>query len=298
MEVKEVKVSGILNPTSIDIGEYVINPYRGCAYSCLYCYARFNKVALKDPRAWGTYVDARINAPQLLERELAVKKPTKVLLGSTTECFQPCEADHEITKKVLEILINRKVFFSILSRSPGILRYMDLLKSGYCDAVYFTVNSYPPRLKSLLEPYSPSFEARAEAVNTLIKEKVRVIPYFSPVLPYISGLENVFSIFPGSDRVEFEALNFSLGNIGEVMERVERVYPELMPVYRRMLSDEGFYRDVWSEVKNTIMKEAAKEKKEHKIYTHRFNAYFVNTYSRVRPCREAEITEASEKSEL
>ncbi|MBU1062350.1 MAG: hypothetical protein KJ952_06515, partial [Candidatus Omnitrophica bacterium] len=126
-EFKTVKISRILNPTSIDLGEYVINPYMGCEFACLYCYVRFNKVISRKKDPWGTYVDIRVNAPKLLEKELLLKKPSSVLLGSTTECFQDIEKKYKITKQILEILNRYKVYFTILTRSTYLREYIGLL---------------------------------------------------------------------------------------------------------------------------------------------------------------------------
>ena len=129
-QFKEVKIKRILNPTSIDLGEYVINPFMGCEFACLYCYVRSNRVVSRKGKAWGEFVDVRVNAPDLLEKELIVRKPKVVLLGSTTECFQPIERRYAVTSKVLGILNKYKVYYIILTRSPDIINYMPLLKAG------------------------------------------------------------------------------------------------------------------------------------------------------------------------
>ncbi|MFA5362711.1 MAG: hypothetical protein WC335_05630 [Candidatus Omnitrophota bacterium] len=69
------------------------------------------KAAQKDPRQWGEYVDVRVNAPELLEKELSRKFPKRVLLGSTTECFQPAEREYRLTYKILEILNRNRVCY-------------------------------------------------------------------------------------------------------------------------------------------------------------------------------------------
>ncbi|MBI4650883.1 radical SAM protein, partial [Candidatus Desantisbacteria bacterium] len=73
-EINEVEIQRILNPTSINLGEYVINPYMGCEYSCLYCYVKSNRIMSKKGKAWGTFLDVRINAPLLLEKELKANR--------------------------------------------------------------------------------------------------------------------------------------------------------------------------------------------------------------------------------
>ncbi len=280
MIINETKITRILNPTSIDLGDYVINPYKGCSYGCLYCYVRFNKVTLKDPRNWGEYVDVRVNAPELLEKEIAKQKPKRVLLGSTTECFQPIEKEYGLTRKILQILNEKGVYFSILTRSPLITEYIDLLKGGFCESVYFTVNSYVRELKDIFEPKSPSFESRVEAVKLLLEAKLPVIPYFSPILPLVSDYTAAFEKFPGAKRIDFEGLNFNLGNINKIIDLILQFDPKLGRIYKRLCAENDFYDTYWGNVKKDIGKEAVKFKKDHNVYIHSLSGYFENSYGR------------------
>ncbi|MFC1577108.1 radical SAM protein [Candidatus Omnitrophota bacterium] len=284
MEIREVKAGRILNPTSIDLGEYVINPYKGCANSCVYCYVKSNRVTRNEARRWGEYVDVRANAPELLEKELSLRKPRKVLLGSTTECFQPVEAEYGITRKVLGILNEKKVRYSILTRSPLLREYIPLLKAGCCESVYFTFNNYSEPLKEKLEPASASFSERIDTINTLLKEGVPVIPYLSPLLPFVSDLRGVFFNFELSKTVEFEGLNFNLGNINEVIKALTGIRPDLEGRYNAMKEDPVFYDEVWRGIKKDVVREAIKAKKNHHIYVHSLSSYFENKYAKRKEC--------------
>ncbi len=279
-EFKEVKVQRILNPTSIDLGDFVVNPFMGCQYACLYCYARGMRAVCRSGRTWGEFVDIRVNAPELLERELSRKKPETVLLGSTTECFQPAELKCRLTGRILEVLNRNRTGYVILTRSPLILEYLPLLKEGYCRRIYFTVNSYGPGIKAGLEPRSPDFSAREDAVNRLLSEGVPVIPYFSPLLPWISGTAGVFSRFPGAQRLEFECLNFRLDNIGDIIGAIAGAEPALGRSYGRMLTDRAFYSSVWKEIEKSIAQEAKSAEKMYNMYVHAFGDYFKNSYAR------------------
>ena len=275
----EVTAQRILNPTSIDLGEYVINPYRGCEYGCLYCYVRFNKVVSRRKELWGTYVDIRSNAPALLEKELALKKPKTVLLGSTTECFQPVEKQYRITGQILEILNKYQVYYVILTRSPFIAEYTDLLKEGFCKNIYFTFNTMEDSLKAKLEPKSASFKKRISTINSLIDINIPVIPYFSPVLPFVSSFTDVFSLFPAVPEINFEGLNFRLGNIEHIVAAICAQYPHLKDNYKRMITDRNYYDTYWHSAKNSIIKEAIKAKKNYNVFVHGFGGYFENKYS-------------------
>lgn len=278
VEFNEVKITRILNPTSIDLGEYVINPFMGCEFNCLYCYVKSNRVVSRKTKPWGTYVDIRINAPQLLEKEIKTKRPARVLLGSTTECFQPIERRYQVTKRALEILNKNKIYYVILTRSPYILDCLSLLKEGFCHKIYFTVNRFSQEFKSILEPKSPGFGLRDEAVRTLLDEGVPVVPYFSPVLPWISALKDVFTRFTKAQQVEFECLNFNLNNIDEIINNISLVDLSLKEKYKKMLNERSFYIQVWDVIKKDIDRQAKAAKKMYNIYIHSFGDYFKNRY--------------------
>jgi len=279
-DFKTVKTSRILNPTSIDLGEYVINPYMGCEFSCLYCYVRSNKVISKKRAPWGSYVEARINAPKLLEKEILLKKPSYVLLGSTTECFQGAEERYKITKKILQILNRYEVYYTILTRSAYIEEYIDLLKKGFCKKIYFTINNLPPSLKAGLEGKSHPYEERFKAIHRLLEQDIDVVPYFSPILPWVSDFKGIFSKFPKLRSIEFEGLNFKVGNIEKIIDVTAAIYPRLKKDYERLLRDRTYYDKFWDGVKKDIKEEAKIAKKNYNIYIHNFGSYFNNIYSK------------------
>lgn len=278
VKVMNIEINRILNPTGIDLGEFVVNPYRGCAYGCLYCYVRHNKNTLKDKRPWGDYVDVRINALELLEKEIGIKKPGTILLGSTTECFQPVEANYQITGKILDILNSNQIYYNILTRSPLILEYIQALKLGYCKNVYFTVNNYDDDFKSLLEPFSPDFNERILAVSELLAEGIDVIPYFSPILPDISVLEGVFEKFPLAKRIDFECLNFNLGNIAAIIEAIASLSADRGSFYSEIAASKIKHDEVWRDIKSKILRMSVSAGKQHHVHIHEFNGYFENKY--------------------
>lgn len=279
VDVREVKIGRILNPTSIDLGEFVINPYKGCEYGCLYCYVRSNRTTIKEARAWGTYVDVRCNAEERLKKEIASKKPGSVLIGSTTEAFQPVEHKTGLTGRLLEILNANKINYCILTRSPYIVEYIEHLKKGCCKKIYFTINDFDSALKAKLEPKSPAFELRFKAIERLLEHHIPVVPYFSPVLPWISGFKNVFSEFKAVKTIEFEGLNFRLNNIAQIIEAIGQVYPDIKIKYEKMLTDAYYYGKVWKETQSSIAASADEAAMKYDIYIHKFGDFFSNTYS-------------------
>ncbi|MCM8801605.1 MAG: radical SAM protein [Candidatus Omnitrophica bacterium] len=280
VKFKLIKVTQILNPTSINLGDYVINPYKGCQYGCLYCYVKQNKTVQNKEKGWGSYVEVKINAKEILEKELRIKKPQTVLLGSITECFQPIEEKYKITYNILKILNKYGVFYYILTRSPYIQKYIDLFSEGFCKKIYFTINNIPEELRTKLENKSPSYEERFKAIEKLKKANIEVIPYYSPILPFVSEVKDIFKRFHNIKHIEFEGLNFKVTNIKAIIDNISSLYPAIKALYERMLLDKQYYETYWQKVKELITKEARKNKKELRLYIYKFNAYFNNIYSK------------------
>ena len=102
MEIKIIETKKTLSETQITLADYAINPYRGCEFGCIYCYSQSNKNI--DSQDFFEKIGIKLNSPDNLRRELQYKKPNRVVLGSTTECFQYQEAKHNLTGQILSIL--------------------------------------------------------------------------------------------------------------------------------------------------------------------------------------------------
>jgi DNA repair photolyase len=95
LNIKEIKVKSILTKTGIPGIDYCINPYVGCSHGCIYCYATFMKRYTGHTEEWGSFVDVKSNAPEVLQRQL--KKMTQagnIIISSVIDPYQPVEAKH------------------------------------------------------------------------------------------------------------------------------------------------------------------------------------------------------------
>ncbi|GAG74701.1 unnamed protein product, partial [marine sediment metagenome] len=70
MKIKEIFCKSILNKTGISVGDYALNPYTGCEHNCIYCYAVFMKRFSGHKEPWGNFVDIKINAADVLHKQL------------------------------------------------------------------------------------------------------------------------------------------------------------------------------------------------------------------------------------
>ena len=165
MNIKEITIEKALSQTSINLADRVINPYRGCAFGCLYCYAARTKNMKKLAAPWGSFVDIKTNLPALLEKELLLDQNIKtILLGSTTDPYQPIEEKYELSKQILEIIKHHKKEVVILTRSPLIERDIELLKQ-INHKIFFTFT--PLEIYNWFEPNSPTPEKRLKTIELM-----------------------------------------------------------------------------------------------------------------------------------
>jgi DNA repair photolyase len=66
MIIREVKAKSIITRSNLPSADYVINPYVGCTHACIYCYASFMKRFTGHDEPWGTFLDIKVNAPDLI----------------------------------------------------------------------------------------------------------------------------------------------------------------------------------------------------------------------------------------
>jgi DNA repair photolyase len=207
MEIKKVLCKSVLSKSGLKDSKYSINPYRGCSNSCIYCYAPY---VLREGRKWGSFVDVKTNAPEILEKEIRKNNSGNVLISSVTDPYQPLERKYEITRKILEKLKNTKLFVSILTKSSLVLRDIDLLKQMNCE-VGMTITTLNDNIRKLFEPNASSVERRLNALKKLKEEGIKTYIFFGPMLPFISDkdLEKTLKVLSElkPDKIYFDKLN-------------------------------------------------------------------------------------------
>ena len=168
--------------------EYTLNLYRGCTHGCVYCYA---PSLIHDERRWGDYVDAKINAANVLDRELARAKKQVVFVSSASDPYQPVEARYKLTRKVLKILSKHKFPVLILTRSPLVLRDVDILRELDWVRVGFSISTVPTKF---YEPGVPSLEKRIEALEDLHDFGITTWVSMAPLIPklVLTDLDRLF----------------------------------------------------------------------------------------------------------
>jgi len=201
---KEIRAKTILSKSKIY--PYVVNPYTGCQHACSYCYARFMKRVTGHKEPWGEFVDVKINAAELLRKEIKKKKRAEVWVSGVCDPYQPLEAKYRLTRQCLEILAQNNWPVIIQTRSPLVLRDMDIIKDARDFEVGLSVTTADDAIRKLFEPDAPPIEDRIAALDTLHRAGIRTYAMVAPVLP---GAEGLAGLLKGKiDYVIIDRMNY------------------------------------------------------------------------------------------
>lgn len=206
--IQEIKAKSILTRSGIPGVDYCINPYVGCFHGCRYCYATFMKRFTGHTEAWGSFVDVKVNSPEVLQRQLQRKARGRVMISSVTDAYQPIEAKYKLTRKCLEVLLQYQFPVDILTKSPLVLRDLDLIKEFKDIEVGVTVTTNDEKIRKVFEPKAPSITARINTLKKLHNNGINTYAFIGPVLPMNPEalLEN---INPHVDSIIIDRMNYT-----------------------------------------------------------------------------------------
>jgi DNA repair photolyase len=243
--VRNVECKSILTKSGIEGIDYALNPYVGCAHGCVYCYAVFMKRFTGHQEEWGTFVDAKVNAPQVLSRQLRRARPGNISFGTVTDAYQPLERSYEISRACLEVLVGHGQDFpvSILTKSDLVLRDLDLLSKLRDVEVAFTITSLDEEVRRRFEPGASPIASRLKALRAFSEAGIPTWAFCGPVLPAITDDESSLDMLflelkrVGVDHVLVDSLNLRGAAGGRLARVVEKYYPHLLRTYRALSSN-------------------------------------------------------------
>jgi len=178
LKIRETRCKTLLHKLEFGGGsEYTANFYRGCSHGCRYCYV---PSLIHDERRWGDFVDVKVNAPEVLDRELRGVEKNVVFLSSATDPYQPVEARYRVTRRCLEVLLEHGFPVAILTRSPIVLRDLDLIKRFEWVRVGFSISTASERR---YEPGVVPVERRIECLRKLSENGIETWVSMAPIIP-------------------------------------------------------------------------------------------------------------------
>lgn len=173
-----------------------INPYRGCEHGCVYCFARPTHAyhGLSAGLDFESRLFFKPNGPEVLRQALSrpAYRPRPIALGVNTDAYQPVERQLELTRALLEVLVEYRHPVSLLTKSALILRDLDLIapmaEQGLCQ-VGVSITTLERPLARRMEPRAAAPHRRLETVQALSEAGVPVMVMMAPIVPALNEAE-------------------------------------------------------------------------------------------------------------
>jgi DNA repair photolyase len=187
VEIKHKQAHGILSKATgfIRSFDYTLNPYSGCTFGCSYCYAAFFAPTPEEQADWGNWVTVKENALILLQKKR--KRPLidkTIYVSSVTDPYQPIERKLELTRAILQELADyHSVYVVIQTRSPLVVRDVDVLKNLAKVRVNMTITTDDETIRKAFEPLCPSNIQRLEAITEVTQAGIPSAITMTPLLP-------------------------------------------------------------------------------------------------------------------
>jgi DNA repair photolyase len=232
---------------------WTVNPFRGCAHACLYCFARptHEYLGFDAGRDFEHEIVVKVNAPEVLRVELARPswKREHVALGTNTDPYQWVEGRYKLMVGIWEAMRDFANPCSVLTKSPLLLRDLPLMLQIAARADFSACLSIPTldeKAWRATEPHTPNPRARLEAVAELNRVG---IPTGVLIAPLMSGINDAphqvepllqGAIDAGARSIGGVALHLRGGVKGLFMDWLRDQRPELVPRYEELYRDGAY----------------------------------------------------------
>jgi DNA repair photolyase len=235
----EVECKSLLNRSGIC--DWTVNCYSGCEHGCLYCYARFATRFSHPRQRWGSFVDVKVNAARLLERQVRRRRPGRVFVSSVCDAWQPAEERYGLTRQCLEILLRHGFPLTLLTKSALARRDLDLL-AGRQDVEFgVTITTLEAGLSRLFEPGASPPAERLALLEEAKRRGIKTYIFLGPLLPQLSDtrerltslLQTVREVDP--DYLYVDRLNPRYGVWPSLRALLQEYFPRLTEEYGRIL---------------------------------------------------------------
>ncbi|GAB5441258.1 MAG: PA0069 family radical SAM protein [Fuerstiella sp.] len=175
---------------------YSINPYRGCAHGCSYCYARNSHeyLGLNAGLDFETQIFVKHHASELLRKVLTKKswQPEPISFSGVTDCYQPAEREYRLTRACLQVISEFRQPASVITKNALVLRDLDILQPLAAANLFhanISLTTLDPELARLMEPRTSIPAARLRAIQTMTDAGVSVRVMMAPVIPGLNDHE-------------------------------------------------------------------------------------------------------------
>ncbi|MHB1033641.1 MAG: SPL family radical SAM protein [Pirellulales bacterium] len=238
--IRETVCKSILNRSSLS--DYSLNCYTGCTHGCVYCYARFMQRFHPHQEAWGDFVDVKINAVEVLKRQLRRAKPGSVFVSSACDGWQPVEAEYRLTRRCCELALEHGLEVHVLTKSALVVRDLDLF-AGHEATIGVSVTTLDERLRVLWEPNAASVEERFQVIAEARRRGLATSIMLGPLLPFLSdSQESIEAMFRRAADLKIGAIWVDAMNPRPkvwpaVAQLLDAKFPDLKERFRAVMFD-------------------------------------------------------------
>jgi DNA repair photolyase len=262
VRVTEIAAKSALNRVRGMGFTWSLNPFTGCAHQCVFCYARGTHAYrdLDGVREWGSVLSVKVNVAGVLRAELArpAYRGEEIAIGTATDPYQALEGSYRLMRGILPALRDARAPFHITTRSPLIVRDLDLLAQCARRAavgVAVSIATLDESLAREIEPTVAPPRQRLRAVRALAAAGIRVGVAVAPVLPDLTddpaSLAAVVhaAAEAGASHVWHSALNLGAITRDAYFAFLSASRPELVDRYTRLFgrgryAESGYVREV------------------------------------------------------
>ena len=233
---------------------YSAYPYLGCQHGCAFCYCRERKYiphkpedvnAVYDEQAdeFSHLIKVKENAAELFRSALGRVPVDMIFTGD----YQPVERKFQLSRRMLEVCLELGFPVFVLTRSPLVLRDLDLLQAindKSSAVVAFSLISTPESMNypsiCKLEGLAPRAEKRFGAMKEIARAGILTGTIAMPLLPGLcDGEQNLQSLAKWTARhggkfVLGAGLTLADQQKEFFLHALEQIHPELIDLYKRI----------------------------------------------------------------
>jgi DNA repair photolyase len=163
--------------------DWTCNPYVGCSFGCIYCYAMFLPQNRRPREEWGKWFQAKINALELARKQAPKVARQAVYLSSVTDPYLPAERSLCLTRGILEALLPYQPRLLIQTRGPLVVRDLDVISQFRSVRVNLSIPTDSEEVRRAFEPKAPPLERRWQALAEVKAANVPTGICVTPMLP-------------------------------------------------------------------------------------------------------------------
>lgn len=215
----------ILSPCGLENFDHQVDTYIGCGHCCYYCYA-----LAQAETDWTKEIQIHHDIAGRLNEELHQIPPQTIYMGYHTDPYQPCEAEHYQTRKVLELFREKGFSASILTKSALVARDIPILKEMPSAAVSVSVAFNDNPTRKLFEANTMDTEERLEALRQAKEAGIRTGALVCPVVPYVTDAISLIELLePLTDTIWIYGISFA--------DRLEQNWLNTQDILKRNFPD-------------------------------------------------------------